>query len=384
MTAGGADRPIRDSDPARLVGLAASLVNVASVSRNERVLADQIEDRLRATSALEVIRIGDNVIARTQLGRPSRVVLGGHLDTVPPNGNEQARFVDGILWGLGSADMKAGVAVMCDLADWMASDAAALAALAVDVTWVFYAKEEIARSESGLLEIEAEDGSLLEGDLAILGEPTGGLIEAGCQGVVRAEIEIIGARAHTARAWMGANAIHRAASLLTALERFVADQPIVEGLEFHEALQAVAIDGGVAGNVVPDRVTISLAHRFAPNRTAAQASTWLTDWCRNHLGPDDRVTITEQAPAAAPGLDNPLVAAMIAHHGLSVRSKLGWTDVAFFAERGVPAINFGPGDPKVAHTAEEHVSARSIAEVHQVLVNLLLYGPGGGSETTSP
>lgn len=372
----------RDSDAMRLLGLTAKLVDVASVSRDERALADQVEAQLAGCPGLTVRRIADNVVARTELGRSSRIVLGGHLDTVPPNGNERARVVDDVLWGLGSADMKAGVATMLDLADWVGADPAVLAALAVDVTWVFYAKEEIARSESGLLEIEAADPALLSGDLAILGEPTGGLIEAGCQGVVRAEVEIMGTRAHTARAWMGANAIHRSAPLLSALERFVPERPLVEGLEFHEALQAVAISGGVAGNVVPDRLTLSLAHRFAPHRTAAQAADWLSGWCRSHIGADDTVTITELAPAAAPGLGNPLVAAMIAQHGLSVRSKLGWTDVAFFAERGVPAINFGPGDPTVAHTADEHVSAQSISDVHQVLANLLLYGPGSGAPTT--
>lgn len=355
------DGPVSD-----LLVAAAELVDVTSVSHQESALADLVAARLSLASRLEVTRIGDNVIARTSLGRSHRVVLGGHLDTVPPNGNETARIEGDILWGLGSADMKGGLAVMLDLASTCASPA-------VDVTYVFYAAEEVAREHNGLLQIDAARPDLLAGDVAILGEPTGAVIEAGCQGVVKASITLSGARAHTARPWMGVNAVHRLAPLLSRVAAFPERQPVIDGCTYHEALQAVSVSGGVAGNVVPDRATVTVNHRYAPDRSLASAVAALEDWITPALDPSigDTFQVIDDSPAASPGLSHPLLAALLHATGAPPRAKLGWTDVAFFAERGIPAVNFGPGDPEIAHTAGEKVSRADLESVRASLLRFL-------------
>jgi succinyl-diaminopimelate desuccinylase len=347
-----------------LFALTAELVDVASESHHEAALVAIIEERLRALGHLTVTRIGDNLVARTELGRSRRVVLGGHTDTVPANGNATARIDGDTLWGVGSADMKGGLAVML-------SSAITHTSPAVDLTYVFYAREEVAASESGLEEIFLARPGLLEADLAILGEPTDGAIEAGCQGSVRADVTLVGARAHTARAWMGRNAIHRLGPLLDTLSSYEPRQPEIEGCRFHEALLAVGVAGGVSGNVVPDAATVSVAHRFAPDRTLEQATEHLLEVLAPHLETGDQVEIVDVAPAAPPAVDHPLVAAVIERHGLEVRAKLGWTDVARFAVRGVPAVNLGPGDPTIAHTAGEHVERSSIERVWSVVDDLV-------------
>jgi succinyl-diaminopimelate desuccinylase len=326
------------------------LVSVPSVSREEAALADLVQDRLRGVPGLSVDRIGHNVVARTNLGRGSRLVLAGHLDTVPANGNADARIDGSTLWGLGSADMKGGLAVMLALA-------AQVEEPTVDVSYVFYACEEIAREHNGLLEIAAAAPHLLAGDAAVLGEPTGAVIEAGCQGVLRLEARMLGARAHTARPWMGVNAIHRVATLLERIAAFEARQPTIDGCQYREALQAVRIEGGVAANVVPDSVAVTINHRFAPDRDVAAAEAAMRQWLHPALdvGAGDSLELADSSPSAAPNLTHPLLTRLLSATGAPPRAKLGWTDVAFFAERGIPAVNFGPGDPELAHTAGERV-----------------------------
>jgi succinyl-diaminopimelate desuccinylase len=355
-----------DPEAVDLLARTATLVDIPSVSHGESALADHVEAELGAAPGLEVRRIGDNVVARTALGRPARLVLAGHLDTVPPNGNEVTRIEGDVLRGLGSADMKGGLAVMLALA-------AAVPEPVVDVTYVFYVCEEVDRRDNGLLQIDAVDPGLLAGDAAILGEPTGGRIEAGCQGVIKLEINLAGTRAHTARPWMGVNAVHRLAPVLSALGGYEARRPVIDGCEYREALQAVAVSGGVAGNVVPDRATVVVSHRFAPDRDAAEAIAHLEALLEPRLdtGAGDSVRVVEAQPAAAPGLTHPLLAALLASVGQPPRAKLGWTDVAFFAERGVPAANFGPGDPAVAHTAGEEVHRDELDRVFVALRELL-------------
>ena len=347
----------------------ARLVDVPSVSRDEAAMADLVEEELRALPGLEVVRVGNNVVARTALGLAGRVVLAGHLDTVPANDNAAPRIDGDTLWGLGSADMKGGLAVMLELAASLDE-----AALATDVTFVFYAGEEVGREYSGLLTIAHEAPGLLHGDAAILGEPTNARIEAGCQGVLKLEVEVGGTRAHTARPWMGHNAIHRLAPVLAGVAAYEARRPVIDGCEYREALQAVAVGGGVAGNVVPDRATVSLNHRFAPDRDASAAEAAL----RLLLEPlldgamGDRVHVGEAQPAAAPSLTHPVLAALLQATGQPPRGKLGWTDVAFFAERGVPAVNFGPGDPELAHTAGERVERHDLVQAYTILQRLLM------------
>jgi succinyl-diaminopimelate desuccinylase len=347
-----------------LLTLTAELVDIASVSWHERAMADRIESELRPCAALDVTRIGDNVVARTHLARPTRVILAGHTDTVPPNGNAEASVVGDRLFGVGSADMKSGLAVMLELAR-------AVTEPAVDVTYVFYAREEIAFEHSGLREIEAEHPALLDGDVALLGEPTGAAIEAGCQGTMRLRIVLRGERAHTARPWMGRNAIHRLAGLLSAFELYDERRPVLDGCEYREALQAVRVEGGVAGNVVPDEVEVFVNHRFAPDRSPAEAEAHVREVVASAVGEGDLLEVVDVAAAAAPGLDHPVLRGLIERNGLDVRAKLGWTDVAFFAARGVPAVNFGPGDSELAHTAGEWVDRAHIERVHEALRSLI-------------
>lgn len=348
------------------MAVTADLVAIPSVSHHESELADHVESTLRDRSALQVERIGPNVIGRSDLGRAIRVVLAGHLDTVPVNGNATPRVEGDTLWGLGSADMKGGLAVMLELATRLPDPA-------VDVTYVFYAGEEVAREHNGLLAIAAVAPDLLVGDAAILGEPTGARIEAGCQGVLKAEVTVGGARAHSARPWMGTNAIHRLAPVLARVAAYEARQPVIDGCEYREALQAVAVRGGVAGNVVPDQATVLLNHRFAPDRDAAAAETAVRTMLEPLLNPDlgDRLSVTESQPGAAPSLTHPVLAALLRATGQPPRAKLGWTDVAFFAERGIPAVNFGPGDPELAHTAGERLERQDLDRAYATLRHLL-------------
>lgn len=338
----------------------AELVDVASESFAEAELAGLVEAELRGHAHLEVERLGDNVVARTSFGRPMRLILAGHTDTVPANGNASARIDGDTLWGLGAADMKGGLAVML-------ASAAAHADAAVDLTYVFYAREEVAGVHSGLGELFERRPDLLAGDLALLGEPTDGMVEAGCQGTMRFVVTLRGARAHTARAWMGRNAVHRAAPLLGALAAYEPRRPEISGCGFHEALLAVGVEGGVSGNVVPDRVTVTVGHRYAPDRTPEEAEAHVRDVLAPHLDDGDDVELVESSPAAAPAVEHPFLASMIARNSLAVTAKLGWTDVARFAARGVPAANFGPGDPTLAHTADERVERSSIERTWRAL-----------------
>jgi succinyl-diaminopimelate desuccinylase len=351
-----------------LLQLTADLVALPSESFDEGALTDLLESDLRRCAHLEVTRVGDNLVARTTLGRAVRVVLAGHTDTVPANGNAIPRVDGDVLWGLGSADMKSGLAVMWHLATHQVDPA-------VDVTYVFYAREEVAAVHSGLGELFDLRPDLLVGDVAILGEPTDGQIEAGCQGTLRLRVELAGARAHTARAWMGRNAIHRLGGLLSAVADEVPRRPEILGCRFHEALQVVRVQGGVAGNVVPDHVEIDLAHRFAPDRTPEQAEAFVRGLLEPFLEPGDVVERVDMSPAAMPAVDHPCIASLIDRRGLGVTAKLGWTDVARFAAHGVPAVNLGPGDATLAHTAEEHVERASIERTFAALDELLTLGP---------
>ncbi len=346
----------------------AELVAIASESHQERAITDHLEEALRSRAPwLRLDRHGDNLVARTALGRPMRAVLAGHTDTVPANGNFPGRIEGDVLHGVGSSDMKAGLAVMLELA-------CTLREPAVDVTFVFYEAEEVAARFNGLGTLFAERPELLAGDVALLGEPTDAMLEAGCQGTMRAEITFTGARAHTARPWMGRNAVHRLAGVLGRLAAYEGRRPLIDGCEFREAMQAVRVDGGVAGNVVPDRAVLTVNHRFAPDRTLAEAEAHLREVTAAELGDGDRFEIVDASPAAAPALTHPLLSALVSRNDLEVRAKLGWTDVARFAAHGIPAANFGPGDATIAHTAGEFVRREPIERCYEALARLLTDG----------
>lgn len=351
-----------------LLARTAELCAIASPSRGEGPLTDHLDALLAAGAPwLERTRVGDNLVARTTLGRDQRLVLAGHTDTVPANGNAEPRRDGDTLWGLGTADMKGGLAVMVELALGVAEPA-------VDVTYVFYAREEVAAAESGLEELFVARPDLLAGDVAVLGEPTDGELEAGCQGTLRLEVTLQGARAHSARPWMGRNAVHRLAPLLTLLADHESRTPVIGGLQFREALQAVGVAGGVATNVVPDVATVTLNHRFAPDRTPEAAEAAVRDLLAPLLEEGDEVRLVDAAPGAAPALDHPLLAALVERHGLGVRAKLGWTDVARFAARGIPAVNLGAGDSTLAHHVDERVEGERLAATHRALFDLVTRG----------
>ncbi len=329
--------------------LTAQLVDIPSVSGEEGPLADAIEGALRPLPHLDVHRDGNVIVARTMLGRPERVILAGHLDTVPVADNLPSRAERSRLYGCGTTDMKSGVAVQLRLAGSLTSPAR-------DVTYVFYDCEEVAAERNGLLRLSRTSPELLAGDFAVLMEPSSGEIEAGCQGTLRAEITAAGRRAHTARSWMGRNAIHEAGDILAVLRGYAAREPDVDGLRYHEGLNAVAIRGGVAGNVVPDECVVTVNYRFAPDRDAAQAEEFVRS-----LFSAWPVTVLDVAEGARPGLAHPAAAAFVAAIGATPRAKLGWTDVARFAALGVPAVNYGPGISEIAHTPDEYVEIAAIA-----------------------
>jgi succinyl-diaminopimelate desuccinylase len=348
-----------------LLAFTAELVDIPSVSHNERAITDHLEQMFRGVPWLELERVGENLIARTQLGRSQRLVLAGHTDTVPVNQNDHARIDGDVLHGLGSCDMKSGVAVLAELARTVAEPA-------VDVTYVFYACEEVEARFNGVHQLFDARPDLLVGDAAVLAEPTGARVEAGCQGTMRAEVTLNGERAHTARAWLGRNAIHRLGEVLSRVAAYEARIVNIDGCEFREGLQAVKVAGGVAGNVVPDEATVWLNHRFAPDRTAEEAETEV----RAVVGEVDGFAVVDLAIPAAPALNHPLLRALVERTGAPPRAKLGWTDVSRFAEHGIPATNFGPGDPTIAHTRGEHVTRADLEAVHGALLALLR---GGGA-----
>lgn len=340
------------------IALTAALVDIPSVSRDEALIADQVEAALRAqTDGFEIVRNGNAVLARTNRGLPTRVMLAGHLDTVPIADNVPSRRDGDILHGCGTVDMKAGDAVFLHLA-------ATIAEPAHDLTLVFYDCEEIDSAANGLGRIERELPDWLQADVAILGEPSDGLIEAGCQGTLRVVISTAGTRAHSARSWLGDNAIHRLADVLTRLSAYQARSVDIDGCVYREGLSAVRIDGGVAGNVIPDAATLTVNFRFAPDRTPEQALDHVRDVFD---GLPITMELTDSAAGALPGLRAPAAARLVEAAGGKVRAKYGWTDVARFAALGIPAVNYGPGDPNLAHRRDERVQVTQITAAVDML-----------------
>ena len=344
--------------------LTGRLVDVASVSGGEGTLAAAIEAALDRLPHLSVDRDGNAVVARTHLGRGNRVVLAGHIDTVPVAGNLPSRRDGSRLYGCGATDMKGGVAVALRLA-------ATVAEPEHDVTYVFYDCEEVEAERNGLFRLSRHHPEWLAGDFAVLMEPTNGVVEGGCQGTMHAEVRVPGERAHSARSWLGRNSIHEAASVLDLLRRYQPRQPKVDGLVYREGLNAVYINGGVAGNVIPDSCVVTVNYRFAPDRTANGAEQHVREtfsaW---------QVEITDVAEGARPGLNQQAAAAFVAAVGGAPRAKLGWTDVARFSALGVPAVNYGPGIPEVAHTRGEYVELAQIPECEARMRAWLASAPG--------
>jgi len=355
---------------ADVLTLTRALVDTPSESGNEQLLADAVEVALRELGGLEVERVGNSVLARTNLGRSTRVVLAGHLDTVPIADNVPSRLDEatGVLSGCGTSDMKSGDAVMLRVAGRFGVPSGEPAH---DLTFVFYDNEEVEHAKNGLGRVAREKRGWLYGDLAILMEPTDGEIEAGCQGTLRAVIETKGRRAHSARSWLGANAIHGLSGVLAALEAYRPREVEIDGCLYREGLNAVGIAGGVAGNVIPDEAAVTVNFRYAPDRDEDAAEAHVREVFADALAAGSTLTITDNAGGALPGLGEPAAAAFVAAVGRPPRAKLGWTDVARFAAFGIPALNYGPGDPQLAHTREEHVLVDRLAPVEDALTAYL-------------
>ncbi|HET8599879.1 MAG TPA: succinyl-diaminopimelate desuccinylase [Segeticoccus sp.] len=355
-----------DSD---VVSLTAALCDIPSVSGAEGELADAVERALGRLPHLRVVRDGNTVVARTELGRPERVVLAGHLDTVPltdpPNLPTQRRA--GELWGRGTVDMKGGVAVQLRLA-------AELAEPNRDLTYLFYDCEEVEAARNGLARLARNAPELLEADFAVLLEPTDGGIEGGCKGTLRVEVATVGVAAHSARPWNGRNAIHAAAPVLQRLADYQPRTATVDGLDYHEALNAVGIRGGIAGNVIPDACVVTVNYRFGPDRTLAEAEEHVRTLFEGYA-----VTVTDGAEGARPGLRLPTARSFVEALALPVTAKQGWTDVARFSALGVPAVNFGPGDPNLAHHDEERCPVEQVEQAEQSLLRWLRRAPAAAS-----
>jgi len=337
------------------VDLTVQLVDIESVSRNEQAIADAVEDALRELDHLSVTRHGHTVVARTELGRGERVVIAGHLDPVPLNDNLPARREGELLHGLGTCDMKGGDAVILRLA-------ATVPEPNRDVTFILYEAEEIDSEFNGLNLLSQSHPELMEADFAILMEPSNAEAEAGWRGPLRVEVRATGERAHSARSWKGVNAIHRATPILERLTTYEPRKPLIDGLEYHEGLNAVGIRGGVAGNVLPDECVVEVNYRFAPDRSEEEAQQHVRDVFEGYGG-----RVTDSAPGALPGLDLPAAKAFIEAVGREVNPKFGWTDVARFTALGIPAVNFGPGDPMLAHKQDEHVPVEHIERCERQL-----------------
>ncbi|MEY9854136.1 succinyl-diaminopimelate desuccinylase [Leifsonia sp. EB41] len=349
------------------IDLTRQICDIESVSGNEKTLADAIVETLSPLPHLEIIRDGDTVVARTNLGRERRALIAGHIDTVPLNDNLPTRFeVDGgvrYLWGRGTVDMKAGVAVQLKLA-------AELTDPAIDVTWMWYDHEEVNAELNGLGRLARNRPDLFVGDFAILGEPSNGVVEGGCNGNLRVEVRAYGLRAHSARGWVGENAIHKIAPVLDLLAGYTAREVEVDGLVYREGLNAVGVSGGVAGNIIPDEAMVHVNYRFAPSRSSEEAIAYM-----HELFDGYEITVVDRADGARPGLDAPLAQEFVAAVGGVAKPKYGWTDVARFSALGIPAVNYGPGDPLKAHADDERVDVEQIVAVEAGL-RAWLSGPG--------
>ena len=358
---------------ADIVALTTELVNIPSVSGNEAALADAIFQELSKCNWLEVHRFKNSVVAKTNLGKASRVIVAGHIDTVPVADNESAIFVssgqglpsDGtvvpedVVFGLGSCDMKGGVAV------------ALRAAVSIenpqfDVTYIFYECEEVDSERNGLTLIAGKHPEWLAADIAVLLEPSNANIEAGCQGTLRAKVSTVGTRAHSARSWLGDNAIHNLGEILTRLNSYEPAKVLIDGLEYREGLNAVQVTGGIAGNVIPDTATVEVNYRYAPSTSGPQAEAHIREVFDGFL-----VAFVDNAPGAMPGLDRPALADLVSRVGGKVAPKFGWTYVARFSAMGVPAVNLGPGDPGFAHSRNEHVSVAQLKQCEATVFDWL-------------
>ncbi|PCC83238.1 succinyl-diaminopimelate desuccinylase [Corynebacterium accolens] len=349
------------------IELTKALVDIPSPSHHEEEIADAIEAALRGldNDKIEVVRYANTVCARTNRGLESRVILAGHIDTVPLADNVPHHMEGDVMWGCGTVDMKSGMAVYLHAfaALYDAPD------LAHDLTVIAYEGEEVSSEFNGLGHLQKDHPEWLHGDLALLGEPSGAMIEAGCQGTIRLRITAHGTRAHSARAWLGSNAAHKLAPIMVNVANYTPREVTIDGCTYKEGLNIVHLESGVATNTIPDEAWMFVNFRFAPDRSLREAMTHM----REVIGEHENVTIEvdDESSAALPGLGQPAARALVDAVGGNFRAKYGWTDVARFSEMGTPAVNFGPGDPGFAHKKDEQVPIAQITSVSDALIEYL-------------
>lgn len=359
------------------VELSKALIDIPSPSHEEKEIADAIEDSLRLLGDIDLVRRGNTITARTHRGFDQRVVLAGHIDTVPIANNVPHHVEDEegseILWGCGSVDMKTGMACYLHaFASLAASDE-----LAYDLTLICYEAEEVAAEYNGLAQLEKNEPELLKGDLALLGEPSGGIIEAGCQGTIRVFVIARGTRAHSARSWLGHNAAHDLAGVLTRVAQYSPRTVTIAGCEYREGLNVVWLDGGVATNTIPDEARLTINFRFAPDRSLEEAKAHLEEVLALEDGLE--LVYDDAVGGALPGLDDPVAQGLLQAVDGKFRAKFGWTDVSRFNTLGVPAVNFGPGDPGFAHRKDEQCPVDQIRSVAKTLMDYLTSAPNAAS-----
>lgn len=361
------ENPFIGLDPTDVLEITKALVDFPSVSLQEAEICDALQEWLTQIRNDAVFtRLSNSLIVQVNQSENNSelpVILAGHLDTVPPTlfedqNNDKARLVDGKLFGLGTADMKSGVAVMIAL----------LSDISIPATFIFYEAEEIAEKYSGLRLIVEQAPELVQAKWAILLEPTDGQLEMGCQGALTAHARFFGKKAHSARPWMGENAIHKCSK---TLEKVVAESKSlvkveVEGLTYSPTLQATLIQGGVAANVIPDFIDLTVNHRFSPDVTEDQAKAYVSEICQEA----DEIEVSSISGGAVPAMEHPLVS-FATSKGRTLVPKVGWTDVARFYKLGVSAVNCGPGDATLCHTPGEYVELSKLQDTFEFLKDFI-------------
>ena len=329
----------------RLAARTLELIDIPSESRDEAALAAHV------TALLGARDLGDSCLYAGP--EHTRVLLAGHLDTVPAQNNRPGHRDAGTVFGLGASDMKGALAVMCELA----RDGAPFGCL-------FFGREELSVTESALTPLLERHP--LTAALVVMMEPTDNQIHAGCLGNINATWTFRGRAGHSARPWQAENAIHGLSAGIAQLATVPAEEHVFEGLTFVEVASVTTIEGGIAANVIPDRASAHVNFRYAPGRTPQEAEARLREhWCTG-----GELEVTGNAPSGAVTVDHPLAQRLIALGGLEVLPKQAWTPVAEFTAAGIPAVNFGPGAPKWAHQVQEQVDVAALVRAYEVLAAL--------------
>ena len=348
-------------DPRDLIGRTLQLVRIDSPTRHESEISDFLHERLQGASGFVVERIGRALVLRPaeRSGRPL-VVLGGHVDTVPAVEGNPPRVEGERIYGRGASDMKAGLALMWALAD------EPVARPRYDLGMVFYDAEEGPYVQNGLGPVLESCPWLEDAALAIMLEPSDNLVHLGCMGTLHARVIFRGRAAHSARPWQGENAIHKAAPLLARLAEMKPAEVDVSGLPFVGVVSATVASGGGSRNVVPDAFTLNVNYRFAPTRPRSEARAFVRE-----LAGDTELVVDEVCPSGPVPVGNAVLEDLRGRCGVKAASKQAWTDVARFAEHGVDAVNFGPGETAEAHQPDESVAVSSVLRADRLLRMLL-------------